>query len=437
VIEATTSRMTASEPLMQLARDLYPICRSITGDGVRSTLRRITEEIPLEIVEVPSGTKAFDWTVPNEWNVREAFIETLGGERVVDFADSNLHVLNYSHAVDKEISREELENHLYSIPDRPDWIPYRTSYYDEKWGFCLQHRVRESLNEKKYRVRIDADLCPGNLTYGELFVAGSTDEEILLYTHVCHPSLCNDNLSGISVATAIGRRLLEAGDLRYSYRLIFAPGTIGSIVWLSRNKDMLDRIAAGLVIGLLGDRAPHTYKRSRHGVAEIDRIAEYVLKKHDPDNRILDFEPYGYDERQFGSPGINLPVGRMTRSTNGGYPEYHTSADNLDLISEERLQYSCQIISEILDTFEENACYQNAEPYCEPQLGRRGLYRRTGGTGIEDRDSAMLWILNQSDGEHSLLDIATRSGIPLHTLHMCARELCSAGLLKKLPRPAR
>lgn len=415
---------------MSMIHDLYPICRSITGDGVRATLGRIAEEIPLGISEVPSGTRAFDWTVPDEWRIRGAFIETIDGRRIIDFSDSNLHVLNYSRAIDRVVDVEELQEHLYSIPERPDWIPYRTSYYDEDWGFCLQHRIRQSLKDDRYRVRIDADHFPGHLTYGELQVGGSTDKEILVFTHVCHPSLCNDNLSGIVVATELGRRLLQATGLRYNYRLVFAPGTIGSIVWLSRNQEKFDNIAGGLVIGLLGDAAPHVYKRSRSGTAEIDRIAEYVIERHDPEVRIEDFEPYGYDERQFGSPGIGLPVGRLTRSVNGGYPEYHTSADNEEILSEERLQASCEIVYAILSAFEMNESYVNTNPQCEPQLGRRGLFRKTGGESPRDRDNAILWLLNQSDGEKSLLDIAQRSGLTLELLHSCAKELCAAGLLE-------
>jgi aminopeptidase-like protein len=414
--------------MMELIHDLYPQCRSITGDGVRSSLQRISQEIPLEIIEVPSGTQAFDWVVPDEWNIREAYIETLDGQRIVDFADSNLHVLNYSCGIDEEMLRTELDEHLYSLPEKPEWIPYRTSYYSENWGFCLSHNDRESMRDERYRVRIDADLAPGSLTYGELYLPGQTDREVVLFTHICHPSLCNDNLSGIAVLTALGRLLGESAARRYSYRLVFAPGTIGSIVWLSRNQ--LDRVAHGLVIGLLGDEAAHTYKRSRRNSAEIDRVAEYVIGQEAPDSRIVDFSPYGYDERQFGSPGIDLPVGRLTRSANGEYPEYHTSADNLEIVSEEQLQDSSALLMEILATLELNQKYENLAPFCEPQLARPGLYRTTGGEQIGDRDNAMLWLLNQSDGRNSLLDIAVKSDIPMKTLGACAKELQAAGLLK-------
>jgi aminopeptidase-like protein len=416
--------------MMELLEALYPICRSITGNGVRETLKHVEEWIPLEIVEVPSGTPAFDWTVPDEWNVSSAYIADKSGKRVVDFADSSLHLLNYSEPFDGDVSREELEEHLFSLPDHPEWIPYRTSYYARNWGFCLPHSVRESLSDETYHVYIDSTLEPGHLTYGECYIPGREAREILLFTHVCHPALANDNLSGIAVAAAVARQLRSGPELRYSYRFVFAPGTIGSIVWLSQNKDRLENISHGLVLGLLGDEAPHTYKQTRHSEHEIDRVAAHVLRRRSENCHILPFSPYGYDERQFGSPGIDLPVGRLTRSVNGGYPEYHTSADNLGLVSEERLEVSVGVVTEILQSLEQNRYFVNLEPNCEPQLGKRGLYRATGGEQIADRENAILWLLNQSDGEHSVLEIATKSGIAMDTLHGVAEELVAAGLLQ-------
>jgi aminopeptidase-like protein len=414
---------------MSLVEALYPICRSITGDGVRETLEIVGEWLPLEVTEVPSGTRAFDWTVPDEWSIREAWIEDMQGQRIVDFRESSLHVLNYSIPVDAEVDRATLDEHLYSIPEHPEWIPYRTTYYAEQWGFCVSHQLRESLTDSLYRVRIDADRFPGSLTYAECVVPGELDSEILVYTHTCHPSLCNDNLSGIAVAAAVGAHLLLREKPRYTVRMVFGPGTIGSIVWLSRNCERLDRIAHGLVIGLLGDDAPFTWKRSRPGTAEVDRAAAYVLGHRFADNRIVEFSPYGYDERQFGSPGINLPIGRLTRSVNGGYPEYHSSADNLDIISEQKLAEAVEVVTEIIRTLDMNQYFVNEVPYCEPQLGQRGLYRNTGGTGVPERESAMLWLLNQCDGHHSLLDVAERSGITFRSLAATAAELLEAGLL--------
>lgn len=421
--------MSADRDLLPLVKKLYPICRSITGDGVRRTFEILNDWLPLQLTEVASGTHAFDWTVPDEWNIREAWIEDPNGRRIVDFRDSNLHVLNYSMPVDTEVDRATLDEHLYSLPEHPDWIPYRTSYYAEQWGLCVPHRLRESLVDGRYRVRIDAERGPGSLTYAECLVPGEMESEIMLYTHTCHPSLCNDNLSGIAVAAAAGARLLSAERPRYSIRLVFGPGTIGSIVWLSRNREQLGRVAHGLVIGLLGDDAPFTWKLTRRGAAEVDRIAAYVLGQRSADNRIVDFSPYGYDERQFGSPGIDLPFGRLTRSVNGGYPEYHSSADNLDIVTEERLGESVEVVMEILQLLDKNRYFVNQEPFCEPQLGRRGLYRTTGGNGIPDMESAMLWLLNQCDGRNSLLDIAERSGICFASLEATSAELVEAGLL--------
>jgi aminopeptidase-like protein len=334
-----------------------------------------------------------------------------------------------------EVDRETLEAHLFSLPDQPDLIPYRTSYYTRQWGFCVQHSVRERLTESRYRVKVDADLSPGSLTYGEYYIAGNQHDEVLIYTHVCHPSLCNDNLTGIAVAAALGRWISEIPTRRYSYRIVFAPGTIGSIVWLSQNKEALSQIAHGLVIGLLGDNAPFTYKRSRHGQREIDHVVEHVIMSRSPDARVIDFSPYGYDERQFGSPGINLPMGRLTCSENGGYPEYHTSADNLDLVSEDRLQEAFHTVTAVVQALEDNRYYRNLAPFGEPQLGRRGLYRPTGGAQIAERESAMLWLLNQSNGNASLLDISIKSRLNISDLAAVARELVAANLLEEVPVP--
>ena len=416
-------------PLLDLVRRLYPICRSITGEGVRESLRILEDWVPLDIVEVSSGTKVFDWVVPDEWSIRSAYIEAMNGDRIVDFSNHNLHVLNFSEPIDSMVGRTELENHLHSIKEHPDWIPYRTSYYSRQWGFCLSDNQRRSLKGDKFHVFVDADRRPGSLTYGELRVPGRTDREVILYTHICHPSLCNDNLSGMAVLASFGKALIEGNRRDYTYRLIFAPGTIGSITWLARNEQRLGRIRHGLVVGLLGDDAPFTYKQTRYGNAEIDEIVEYVLSKNNSQNRVIEFSPYGYDERQFGSPGINLPVGRLTRSVNGAYPQYHTSADDLSILSEQRLMESQRILHEVVETLENNKRYVNLQPYCEPQLGKRGLYRETGGGHIEDRESAMLWLLNQGDGRTPLLDIAKKANIDFRSLVSVAEELESYKLL--------
>jgi aminopeptidase-like protein len=418
----------ARQPMYDLVRRLFPICRSISGDGVRETLRIVREHIPLTVHEVASGTKVFDWTVPREWNIRDAYIQDAQGHRVVDFRLNNLHVVGYSSPVRKTMPLGELQRHLHSLPDQPDLVPYRTSYYEETWGFCLSHRQRQALPDGDYDVVIDSTLSEGSLTYGECLLPGATDDEVLIYTHTCHPSLANDNLTGIAVCTFLARRLVSA-TRRYSYRFVFAPGTIGSLVWLSRNADRVSRIRHGLVAVLLGDAGAMRYKRSRNGNAEVDRAVEHVLKQSGATYEVEAFSPYGYDERQFGSPGFNLPVGRLSRSPNGGYPEYHTSADNLALIRPEFLADSLSVCSRVVETLEGNGRYCNTSPFGEPQLGRRGLYRTIGGPSVAERDMAMLWTLNLSDGAHSLLEIADRAGLEFGLIRRVADELMGAGLL--------
>lgn len=420
-----------------LIQELYPICRSITGDGLRETLRRIGARIPLALHEVPSGTRVFDWVVPKEWNIRDAWIKNDRGERVIDFRRSNLHVLNYSVPVRATMTLAELRSRLFTLPGQPDWIPYRTSYYEETWGFCLSQRQLDAMPDGNYEVVIDSTLEAGHLTYGECLLRGATRDEVLIFTHVCHPSLCNDNLSGAALAVALVQSLANL-PRRYSYRFVFAPATIGSIAWLSRNESRLSRIKHGLVLACLGDPGKFTYKKSRHGDAEIDRAAQHVLR-HAGDHAILEFSPWGYDERQFGSPGINLPMGRLTRSPNGGYPEYHTSADNLELVRPEALGDSLVRCLQIFDVLESNACYRNTSPKGEPQLGRRGLYRKMGGfQDIPERQWALLWLLNLATGERDLLDIAERSGLEFSLVRKAAEDLLRSGLLvPRLESPVR
>jgi aminopeptidase-like protein len=408
---------------------LYPICRSITGDGVRRSLRLLWSTVPLQLHEVPSGTEVFDWTVPKEWNIRDAYIKNAAGERVVDFQRSNLHVLNYSVPVHQMMSLTELREHLFTLPEAPDWVPYRTSYYNESWGFCLSHRQLERMEEGEYEVCIDSSLEPGFLTYGEYRIQGATDDEVFISCHSCHPSLCNDNLSGMVIAARLAR-LLEDVDLRYSYRFVWIPGTIGSITWLARNQAILPRIKHGLVLSCVGDSGPFTYKRSRCGGAEIDRAAEHVLRHSGTDFEVLDFTPYGYDERQYCSPGINLPVGCLMRTPNGRYPQYHTSADDLTIVTPSSLAESLLQLMLIIQALEENGQYRNLCPKCEPQLGRRGLYGQIGGNkNAAAENMAMLWVLNFSDGQHDLLEIAVRSGISFKEISTAAEVLRAAGLL--------
>ena len=422
--------MTAGEELYKLVAELYPICRSITGDGVRRTLEIVDREIGgLEVHEVPTGTQVLDWTVPREWNVRDAWVADAAGRRVIDFQASNLHLVSYSAPVRATMPLAELKQHLFTLPDQPDLVPYRTSYYAERWGFCASQRLVDGLPDGDYEVCVDTTLADGHLTYGEHLVEGQTDEEVLVSCHVCHPSLANDNLSGIAVASRLARRLAERRP-RYSYRFLFAPGTIGSITWLARNEDRVGRIRHGLVLACVGDRGGFTYKRSRRGGAEIDRAVAHVLGRSGRPHRVVDFTPYGYDERQYCSPGFDLPVGCLSRTPYAAYPEYHTSADDLDLVGPAQLQESLEVCWEVVQVLEADRRYVNLRPKGEPQLGRRGLYGQIGGrSDAEERQLAMLWVLNQSDGRMSLLDVAERSGVPLALLAEAAAALEEAGLL--------
>jgi aminopeptidase-like protein len=409
---------------------LYPICRSITGDGLRQSLCLLQDTVPLELREVPSGTQVFDWSVPQEWNIRDAYIKNSTGARVVDFQRCSLHVLNYSIPVRRRISFAELRPHLFTLPETPEWIPYRTSYYRESWGFCLSQRQLETMEDEEYEICIDSTLEPGQLTYGEYRIQGSTDDEVLISCHACHPSLCNDNLSGMATAARLARLLVEA-PLRFSYRFLWIPGTIGSITWLAGHEPILPRIKHGLVLSCVGDPGQFTYKRSRRGDADIDRAVEHVLRHSRHNFELLDFAPYGYDERQYCSPGINLPVGCFMRTPNGRYPQYHTSADDLSFVTSPALGESLRQLLGIIQILEENGRYLNLNPKCEPQLGRRGLYRQMG--GIKDAaaaEMAILWVLNFSDGAHDLLDIAVRAGISFAQISRAADSLEQAGLLE-------
>jgi aminopeptidase-like protein len=421
------------QEMYELIAELYPLCRSITGDGVRKTLSILNKHIPLDIHEVPTGTPVFDWMVPKEWNIRDAFVKNFKGERIIDFNCSNLHVVSYSKPVRKTLRLEELREHLFTLPDRPEWIPYRTSYYTENWGFCLSHKQFQELQDGEYEVYIDASLENGYLTYGEYYLPGDTTDEVLLSCHICHPSLCNDNLSGIALVAFLAK-YLGARARRYSYRFLFIPGTIGSITWLCRNEARITKIKHGFVVAGVGDAGNFTYKRSRRGDTEIDRIFSHVLKHSGKDYTIIDFFPYGYDERQFCSPGFNLPVGCLMRTPHGQYPEYHTSADKLDFIQATSLADSFSKCLSVIGVLEHNKLYVNQNPKCEPQLGKRTLYGAIGGqTDRRTGELAMLWVLNLADGQHTLLDIAERAGIEFESARLAAQALLRHDLLKEHP----
>ncbi|NGZ96839.1 MAG: peptidase M28 [Nitrospira sp. WS110] len=429
-IQTSLGGTKGGQELHDLMAVLYPICRSITGQGVRETLQYLQRQIPLEIREVASGTRVFDWTVPLEWNIQGAYLATIRGEKLLDFRANNLHVVSYSVPVKGRFTRDELEGHLHSLPDRPDWIPYRTSYYKENWGFCLTHRQLAELTEPEYDVCIDSSLQPGHLTYGEVFLPGQMSEEVLISCHVCHPSLCNDNLSGIAVATRLVQTLQHVSR-KYSYRFVFIPGTIGSITWLSQNRERAGLIRHGVVLTGVGDSGGVTYKRSRQRNAYIDRAMAHVLKHYGQSYRIIDFFPYGYDERQYCSPGFNLPVGCFMRSPHGEYPEYHTSADNLEFVTPEALQDSLAILLKAIYVIENDAVLVSTNPYCEPQLGRRGLYRAIAGQKEGAlQEMALLWVLNMADGHHTLLDMAERADTPFEAIHAAAQALKNCELVR-------
>jgi len=427
MLENSTNR----ESLFNLLEKLYPICRSITGDGLRKSLQIIQNNIPINIKEVPSYTEVFDWTVPKEWNINEAWIKNSNGEKIIEFNDSNLHVLNYSIPVDKKITFDELKSHLHTLPEQPDLIPYRTSYYEEQWGFCLAHNQFLSMEDDLYHVKIDSVLEEGSLSYGELFIQGDTDKEVLISCHVCHPSLANDNLSGVSVVTHLAKYLLDE-DLQYSYRFLFIPGTIGSITWLAHNEDQLNNIKYGLVLSCVGDEGNITYKKSRDEKAEINRVVTKVLEDSNEEYEIRDFSPYGYDERQFCSPAFNLPVGCFMRTPFGEFPEYHTSADNTDFVEPEALSDSLSKLIDTIFVIENNKKFLNQNPKCEPNLGKRGLYELIGGDTDKGIDKmALLWVLNLSDGSNTLLDIAERSNMDFKAIKKAADALLDVELLEK------
>lgn len=413
----------------ELMRTLFPLCRSLTGSGVRETFDVLERYVPLQRTEVASGTQVFDWTVPDEWNIRDAYVATVDGTRVVDFRESNLHVVSYSEPVRARMPLGELRERLHTLPEQPDLIPYRTSYYNRTWGFCLSERELQGLTDDEYDVVIDSTLEPGHLTYAEVFLPGESSDEVLVSTYVCHPSLANDNLSGIAVATMLARALSQRRR-RLSYRFLFAPGTIGPLTWLSRNVEQLDRVKHGLALSCIGDAGPFTFKHSRRGSAAIDRAVPLALRDADTAFRVVDWEPWGGDERQFCAPGFNLPVGCLMRTPHGGFDGYHTSADSLERISPVSLGEAVAVCLAVFEILESDQAYVNLRPFGEPQLGRHGLYRSAGGAVHTDADErALLWVLNLSDGECSLQEIATRSGLTYTVIRRAAERLEHAGLL--------
>lgn len=419
---------TLGQRIHTLASELYPICRSIAGPGLRQTLDIVGRKIALDRVETPSGTAAHDWTVPREWTLRAGWIRDPTGNCVLDIAESNLHVLNYSIPFHGKLLLEELKQHIFTLPEQPDLIPYRTSYYQPRWGFCMRHADMERLPDGEYEACIDAVHSDGAMSHGEHLIRGRTDREFVLSAHICHPSLANDNCSGIAVLVELAKTL-AGRDLKYSYRFLFAPGTIGALNWLSKNRQCVGRIDHGLIVSCLGDGGGPTYKRSRRGNAPIDRAMAHILAEKGPSARCLDFSPDGYDERQYCSPGYDLPFGSFQRSAPGSFPEYHTSADNLDFIRPEHLAASHDMILQAIEIVEEDHRPVNLCPLGEPQLGRRNLYGSIGGAGQSSDIDAIRWVLNLADGRHSLLDMAERSGLRFRDVAHAAHRLSAVDLL--------
>lgn len=425
----TTSEEDLGDRLLARVRRLRPYLRSLTGDGVRATLDIIAREVPIEQHAVASGSRACDWVVPDEWNVTAAHVTHANGQRVIDLAHHDLHLVGYSIPVDERMDVDRLREHLHSLPEHPDWIPYRTSYYNRDWGFCVSQRTFDGLDDGPYDVVIDSRLEPGELTWGELVVPGDSDEEVLVSSHVCHPAMANDNLSGLAVAVELARRIAAMPTRRLTYRFVFAPGTIGSLVWMQHRADVLPRVRHGLVLTGLGGPGPLVYKRTRTGARAIDHSASHVVARHS--GEIRDYSPWGYDERQYNSLGFDLPVGRLTRTPHGEYPEYHTSADDIDFISGEHLAESVCALMEVVEVLEHDDFYRNVLPHGEPQLGRRGLYPKTGGRSADETVMAMLWVLALTDGDTSLLTIAERADMDFRLIRAAADRLSEAGVLER------
>jgi len=411
--------------------ELFPIMRSITGPGVRDSLKILQTIAPLTVHEVASGTAVLDWTVPEEWKFNEAWIENDTGRRILDCKASNLHVVNFSIPVDRTISRKELLPHLHSIKERPSTVPYRTNYYSEQWGFCLSYNDLQKLGAGPFHVYIDASRQPGVLNYGELYIPGESQKEILVSTHICHPQLANDNLSGMVLAASLAA-FLQGSRPALSWRFIFVPGTIGSITWLSLNPQVTTSIVGGLVLTGLGDNSDFNWKSTLDADRWIDSLVQQVLSECVPDQHtILPFTPYGYDERQYCSPGFKLPVGRLTRAVHGTFSEYHSSDDNMSFVNADKIQESLTLLQRIATAANNDVIYRNLSPFAEPQLGKRDLYSMLGAnTDPGSFQMALLWLLNQSDGKKSLSRIAKRSGISMPELHDAAQILVQHNLLK-------
>lgn len=401
------------------AKKLWPLNRSITGEGLRQTLKIIQNIIPtLKIFEVPSGTNVFDWKVPQEWKVTRAYIISPTGQKFCDFEDNNLHLLGYSAPINATVNLKQLQDHLYSLPEQPTAIPYVTSYYEQRWGFCIAHSEREKLIDGDYQVVIESEFFDGVLNYGEILIPGETDKEIFLSTYVCHPSMANNELSGPSVLTYLTKWLLNQKNLHYSYRIVFIPETIGSITYLSKNyKELKKKVVAGFNISCIGDNRTYSYVPSRDGNSLSDDVAKHVLKWTDKNYNSYSWSDRGSDERQYCAPGIDLPIASICRSKYGAYPEYHTSLDDLtNVVTPEGLQGGFDAIRQALAAIENNV-YPQVKVLCEPQLGRRGLYQTLSRANSSNASKVIVDLMSWCDGKHSLLEIAEKMDVPIWELY--------------------
>src|SRR3989344_3193287 len=415
--------------MYDLVKDLFPICRSITGNGVRETLKIIQQHIPININEVPTGTKVFDWTVPKEWNIKDAYIMDENSNKIIDFKKNNLHVVGYSVPVNKTESLPELQEHLYSLPEQPEAIPYVTSYYKEMWGFCITHKKREILKEGKYKVFIDSELKNGALTYGELIIPGKSEKEVFLSTYICHPSMANNELSGPVVTTFLVKWIMSK-PRRYTYRIIFIPETIGSITYLNKNLDVMKQnIIVGFNVSCVGDNSVYSYLPTRNGNTYADKIALNILSFKHPKFVKYSFLDKGSDERQYNAPGVDLPVCCIMRSKYGTYPEYHTSLDDLSFINPNGLSGSYEVFKECLNLIEENRKYK-IKCLGEPQLGKRGLYP-TISTKLSTKEvKGIINFISYSDGKNDLIDISNKINVPVWELYLIIEKLLKADLLE-------
>ena len=419
----------AGKEMYEFAGKLFPIGRSLTGEGVRRSLGMIKELIPeLEIKEVPSGTQVFDWTVPQEWEIRAAYIEDETGKRIVDYAENNLHVIGYSTPVDRYVDLDELLQYIRVEEEQPDVIPYVTSYYSPRYGFCMTKRQRDALKPGTYHMVIDSRLFDGVLNYAELLLPGKSSKEVLLSTYICHPSMANNELSGPVLATWLVK-WLKTLDRNLSYRIVIVPETIGSIAYLSRNLDVMrENTIAGYVLTCVGDERIYSYLESRNGGTLADRALQNVLQDVYPEYMTYSYLERGSDERQYNAPGVDLPVCDFCRSKYGEYPEYHTSADDMTLISPEGLAGSYRVMTQVLAALEFNRYYK-VNCLCEPQLGKRGLYPTESRKGIYHEVKKLMNFIAYADGRRDLIEIGAKIGVPLEELIPMVEKLTAAGLL--------